>query len=728
MRGLNIVFLWHMHQPFYKDPLTGVYSLPWVRLHAIKGYYDMVSILEDFPEIRVTFNLVPSLLVQLMDYSEGKAVDLFLQYSKKEAKELTSEEKKFILTNFFMCNWETMVKPYPEYFHLLQKRGTRYSEYRLEEIAKEFTNQEYLDLQVWFNLIWFGYRSRKMNKEVSELIRKGRFFSEDDKKFILNLQQEIIQKVIPIYRLLSDQGQIELTTSPFYHPILPLLMDSHYARRPDPEISLPEQYHHPEDAEAQIRKAVEFHHRLFGVPPQGMWPSEGSVCPETIPLLTKAGITWIATDEDILFHSVGEKVEKEKLFKAYQAEYEGEKIAIIFRDRGLSDLIGFTYAKNQPKAAAEDLYYHLQNISQATSKQKEEPLVAVILDGENPWEAYPDGGEAFLSHLYQKLLKDRNMNTVKVSDYLKAHPPTEIVRSFYSGSWINHNFNIWIGSSEDNRAWNSLNRTRRFLSEHLKTHPGITLEKVSAAWEEIYIAEGSDWFWWYGDDFSSNNDAEFDRLFRLHLGNVYQILGQEIPGYLRDPLIEEHEVKPAIEPSGFIHPVIDGRITNFYEWYEAGYYSSRRVGGAMHKGEGLFSGIFFGFDVENLFIRLDPLFFPQKDEGEGIEVNLHIISPQEFIIAFPLIAVPQGSKESFRLYQGEGNIPKKFLQVYDSVRTGKIIELSIPFKDLNLKPKDQVRFMVETRRGEIVLERYPQNGYFAFSVPEEHFEKIMWST
>jgi len=727
MGFLNIAFLWHMHQPFYKDPLSGVYSLPWVRLHAIKGYYDMVSILEDFPEIKATFNLVPSLLVQLTDYSQGKVFDLFMHHSEKEARELTPEEKKFILMNFFMCNWETMVKPYPEYFHLLQKRGTRYTEYSLEEIAKEFNFQEYLDLQVWFNLTWFGYCSRKKNKEIGELIKKGRFFSEDDKKFILNLQQEIIQEVIPSYRLLSDQGQIELTTSPFYHPILPLLIDSDDARRSNPGVVLPEQFHHPEDADNQIRKAVQYHKSLFGVPPQGMWPSEGSVCPELIPLLTKAGIQWIATDEEIFFHSVGKNVKREKLFRPYLVGYKGEKTAIIFRERGLSDLIGFTYAKNQPNDAAEDLYHHLQNIFQATSHLKEEPLVAIILDGENPWEAYPDGGEAFLSQFYRKLIKDRNMNTVKVSDYLKAHPPTETIESLYSGSWINHNFNIWIGSSEDNRAWNCLNRTREFLSEYLKTHHDLPSEKVLSAWEEIYIAEGSDWFWWYGDDFNSDSDPEFDRLFRLHLGNVYQIMGHEIPAYLQDPLIEEHEVRSAIEPFGFIHPTIDGRITNFYEWYEAGYYNSPRVGGTMYKGEGFFSGMFFGFDLENLFIRLDPLFHPQNGEGEGIEINLHITSSQEFRITFPL-AVRQGHKESFQLYQGKRGVPEKLLKIYGSICIGKIIELSIPFKDLHLKPKDRVKFMLETRRGEIELERYPQNGYFAFPVPDENFEKIMWST
>jgi alpha-amylase/alpha-mannosidase (GH57 family) len=727
MRYVNIAFLWHMHQPFYKDPLSGSYSLPWVRLHAIKGYYDMISILEDFPEIRVTFNLVPSLLVELIEYSQGKAFDLFLYHSAKEARELTPEEKRFILTNFFMCNWETMVKPYPEYFHLLQKRGRRYTEHSLGDIAEAFTVQEYLDLQVWFNLTWFGYRSRKKNREIGELMKKGKLFTEDEKKVILNLQQEIIEKVIPSYRSLSDRGQIELTTSPFYHPILPLLIDSDCARRSNPHVVLPEHFRHPEDAEHQIRKAVEFHTSLFGSPPQGMWPSEGSVCPEMIPLLNQAGIRWTATDEDILFHSVGRKGEREKLFQPYLTEYDGTRIALVFRDRALSDLIGFTYAKNQPKDAAENFHHHLQNIAQATSHLKEEPLVAIILDGENPWEAYPDGGEAFLSHLYLKLLEDRNMKTVRLSDHLNAHPPTERIEHLFSGSWINHNFNIWISSSEDNRAWNCLNRTRRFLSEYLETHQGLPSEKVSSAWEEIYIAQGSDWFWWYGEDFTSDSYAEFDRLFRLHLGNVYQIFGQEIPEYLKTSLLEEHEVKPVLEPLSFIHPVIDGQVTNFYEWYGAGYYSSQRVGGTMYKREGFFSGIFFGFDPENLFIRLDPFFHSQNGEGQGVEVTLLIASPREFRITFPL-SVSKGQKESFQLSEGEGGSPQNPPRVYESLSFQKIIELAIPFKDLHLKPRDQVKFTVEARKGNIELERYPQNGYLVFSVPDEDFEKIMWST
>ena len=253
MNPLNIAFYWHMHQPLYKDPITEKYTLPWVRMNGIKGYFDMVSLLEDFPNIYQTFNLVPSFLTQLREYAEGKASDIFLEHTLKPASELSPLEKGFILTRFFMANWGTMIKPYKRYWDLLRKRGMNSpKDDEIDYFIKGFSTQEYLDLQVWFNLAWFGYRAIKKKEGLKELIEKGKSFTEEEKRYIIAMQVEIIKEIIPLYKQIEERGQIELTTSPFYHPILPLLCDTDSAKQCMPEAILPERFHHSEIGRAHV--------------------------------------------------------------------------------------------------------------------------------------------------------------------------------------------------------------------------------------------------------------------------------------------------------------------------------------------------------------------------------------------------------------------------------------------------------------------------------------------
>ncbi|MDI6755990.1 MAG: glycoside hydrolase family 57 protein, partial [Thermodesulfobacteriota bacterium] len=502
---LNIAFFWHMHQPYYRDPLSGEYSLPWVRLHACKGYYDMISLLQEYPAIRQTFNLVPSLLRQLDEYARGEARDIFLEHTRKPAEDLSPDGKKFILANFFLCNWETMVKPYPAYWALLKKRGMKIPEYRWDDLLHQFTAQDFRDLQVWFNLTWFGHRAREKKGSVRELLQKGRVFSESDKTVLLQAQAEIIREVIPLYQSLQFRGQVEITTSPFYHPILPLLIDWTTASRAMPRVPLPGSFSHPEDARAQIQKAVAYYHKLFGNKPAGMWPSEGSVCPELVPLVHQAGISWMASDEGVLFKSLSGQVERHRLYQPYRVKYQDAEVNMVFRDRNLSDLIGFTYSKNDPRSSVKDLLTHLKNI-QRSFPEDNGRLVLIALDGENAWEYYADGGREFLRGLYEKLSGDPAFQTVRINDFLKAHPPRETLNFLHSGSWIEQNFRIWIGSPEENQAWDCLRRTRDFLQKTLGKGHDFPEDTRQLAWEEIYIAEGSDWFWWFGDDFTGDND------------------------------------------------------------------------------------------------------------------------------------------------------------------------------------------------------------------------------
>jgi alpha-amylase/alpha-mannosidase (GH57 family) len=719
---LNVAFFWHMHQPYYRDPSTGEYTLPWVRLHAVKGYYDMISLLEEYPDVRQTFNLVPSLLLQLREYESGQARDVFFEHSRKRAEDLAPDEKKFLLANFFMCNWETMVRPYPGYWALLVKRGLKVPEYRWDEIFNHFTLQDYRDLQVWFNLTWCGHRAREKKESLRELLKKGRIFSEEDKIALLDTQGEIIREVIPLYQTLRQRGQVEITVSPFYHPILPLLINWEHASRAMPHATLPGSFAHSEDASAQIQRAARYFEKIFGAKPAGMWPSEGSVSPELIPLVQQSGIRWMASDEGVLFRSLSGGFNRSQLYQPYCARFQGSEVSMVFRDHGLSDLLGFTYAKNLPGAAAHDLITHLGNIHKSLPDD-DRRIVLIALDGENPWEAYPDGGKDFLRNLYQSLSRHPVLRTVRVEDFLTLHPPKETLDYLHTGSWIDQNFRIWIGGPEENQAWDCLRRTRDFLTKEVAENSALPPEEVESAWEEIYSAEGSDWFWWFGDDFTSDNDEEFDRLFRSHLSQVHHLLRAEVPGYLKNPIAVPHEVRPTIEPIGYISPVIDGQITHFYEWRDAGYFAAKPVRGSMHQAEGFVEGIYYGFDLENLYFRIDPLLHT-RNHLKGLQFAIHILEPTENQIVFP-VHFAETDRHFFRLYQGFPTDSANG-KIFFTIHLGQIIEVSIPFRELSSRPKEKLDFFLRVQKGDLEIERYPRSGYLSLIVPDRDYEQAMW--
>src|SRR3990170_3306909 len=357
---LNIAFLWHMHQPFYRDPVTGVYRLPWVRLHGTKDYLDMVEILTDFPHIRQTFNFTPSLLEQIIGYTENHAIDRHLELTLKKASDLDMDDRAFILENFYLANWDNMIKPFPRYYELLLKRGFHLVKGDLMRMAKYFSTNDFLDLQVLFNLCWIDPLFRKKDPVLNALADKQRKYTEEDKNLLISRQLSILKEIIPRYKEMAGKGQIEISLSPFYHPILPLLCDTNSAKIAMPEIKLPQRrFSHPEDAEKQIRMGLDYFEEIFGHRPSGMWPSEGSVSEEVLRIISKEGIQWIGTDEGILSNSLrrgfrdvsGNVIEPEILYKPYVFE----NVSIVFRDHQLSDLIGFVYSGWDSKRAAGDL-------------------------------------------------------------------------------------------------------------------------------------------------------------------------------------------------------------------------------------------------------------------------------------------------------------------------------------------------------------------------------------
>lgn len=727
MEPLKISFLWHHHQPYYKDPLTGGYSLPWVRLHAIKAYYDMAALFKDFPEIRACVNLVPSLLKQLRDYEDGSAKDLFLDRTLKPAEALEPKEQQFLLRYFFMANWETMVKAWPRYYDLLQRRGLHWDDESLREAAAQFTTKDYRDLQVLFNLAWFGFKAMEESPVLQAFRKKGKGFTEEDKAEVVRCQYDILRRVIPLYRDLESAGQVELTTSPFYHPILPLVYDTDIARRCMPHAPMPERFQAPEDARAQIERAVAYHARILGRRPQGFWPSEGSVCPEIIPLLADAGVRWIATDEEILLHSMPIPSRMETLYRPYLVESGGRELAIVFRDKELSNLISFDMGNMEPRAAVDELFKRLHAIQDGVSGQRGPSLATIILDGENPWENYPESGKPFLTELYGRLSRSDHFRTVRITDALESCPPLQRIHHLYSGSWIHHDFDIWIGSHEENRGWDYLNRTRKALLPFLND-AAVPAARREAAWEAIYAAEGSDWFWWYGDDFTSTHDDEFDRLFRAHLAGAFRHLGQAVPAYLSRPIIHLHPIKHVTDPVNFIHPTLDGKQTTYFEWQGAGCYDATRPS-TRFGAERLLSAICYGFDLTHCYLRIDPADGCGPEKRKRYELHVHFFGgPVEYRWVIPCAFE---DKPRFRVERSPDGIRYETIGELNSLVIGPILELAVPFEMLGWKPKERHHFIIEVREpsasGGRVIETYPPNGYLTLEVPDRDFEQLMWS-
>jgi alpha-amylase/alpha-mannosidase (GH57 family) len=719
--------MWHQHQPYYPDDVAGDNPMPWVRLHATKDYLGMALHLEEVPEFQCTINLVPSLLSQLEAYVGG-ATDTHLTISRRPVDGLAHEDAAYLLDNFFMAFADSMIRPHPRYHELYMLRASWAGP--AEAALARFRPRDLRDLQVWSNLAWIHPLLFEKVPELAEFRAKGRHYTEGEKHWLLDKQRELLGNVIPLHRSLADRGQIELTTTPYYHPILPLLLDKKLAREAMPDVPLPgyrEGY--PDDAEVQVRRAVDSHQTRFGSPPRGMWPSEGSVCQSLVPLLARNGIEWIATDEEILGCSTSGKVGRdsrgyvrhpELLYRAWNIHEADHDLSILFRDHSMSDQVGFHYQRNPGPIAAGDFVGKLQAIGDAC-RHNPSTVVSVILDGENCWEYYPDGGVSFLRSLYQGVARDPRIRPVKAGEYLRDHPPRDTLHRLFAGSWISHNFAIWIGHPEDNRGWDALHATRQFLVAEERTgrhEPAI----LARAWEEIFIAEGSDWFWWYGDDHSSAQDGLFDHLFRKHLRNVYTLLGSDPPGSLFTPISQTggHRPKNA-QPTSFLNVKIDGRAS-YFEWIDgARYFCSNERGPMALATRGLLRCIWFGFDPERFLLRIDTEGGPAADRlGDVDRLRVGFVDPaeREIVVVQPAVRHPVAYLNHAGRPLANGTTV--------AVATGRIVEMAVSFSRLECRPGDPIRFYVELLKGDVSLDRAPREGIFEITVPCPDFERILW--
>lgn len=730
MADIALTFLWHQHQPYYPDDVSGENPMPWVRLHGVKDYYGMALHLLECPEMRCTINLVPSLLLQLRAYTELNASDRFLDVSRLAAEDLSEDDCLFLLDHFFMANAEHMIRPFPRYAELYQRRALGRNSAR--DVLRRFHARDLRDLQVWFNLTWVHPLAVEQDDCLRALRDKGRHFTDAERDALLAKHLEILKRIVPLHKELADRGQVELTTTPYYHPILPLLFDKKLAREAMPQVKLPRYTGgYPEDAAVHVRRAVAEHERIFGRKPRGMWPAEGSVCQAMLPLLAQYGIRWIASDEEVLSASTHGAVSRDgkghvrhpgKLYQAYKVREGNAELAIVFRDHALSDLIGFHYQRSDPEAAADNFLSCLFGIGQVVQGDKP-ALVSVILDGENCWEHYPGGGVEFLRALYQRCTQTPEVKPMTIGEYLEHYPPRDTLPRLFAGSWISHNFAIWIGHEEDNTAWDALHRTREYLVRQEaacglagNVKPQAVFQR---AWQELYIAEGSDWFWWFGDEHSSAQDALFDYLFRKHLQNVYALLGETPPPELGRPISRKAQRVHYTMPRAFLDVKIDGRYT-FFEWVSAGRYICQNERGTMAMAtQGPLEELYFGFNLSLLLVRID-FTHPARIALADCDVwRVGFIEPAGFEAR---VTNPGRAEQRVELLRDGG--PVAGVEVAAGI--DQIAELAVPFDALGVAVDQHVQFFVELLRNGHSLDRAPREGAIVLTRPSRDFEQIMW--
>ncbi|MGH9469305.1 MAG: glycoside hydrolase family 57 protein [Terriglobia bacterium] len=713
MPATRLMLLWHMHQPYYKDLADGCYAMPWARLHALKDYYGMVAMMREFPSVHLTFNLVPSLLAQIRDYANGEAREESYDLAFRPASELSPGDKAKLVKYAFQVNHENLMSRYPRFQELfaLARGGAR--DPRPEPISG---TRDIRDLQVLSQLAWLDEIYLARDPELKELAARQRDYTEADKLLLRKKEAEILKATVEEYRAAQSRGQAELSTSPFYHPILPLLCDTDAGADSSPGLPLPRRrFRHPEDARAQLHTAVEFHRETFGARPAGLWPSEGSVSENALRLAVAEGFKWAATDEGVLARSLrasfrphgdGSVEDAHQLYQPRRFQTSEGPIDLFFRDHSLSDLIGFVYARMDPGAAAHDL---LQRIRHAARSAGPAPVISVILDGENAWEYYPGNGREFLKRFYGLLAGAPDIEALTPSEILAAGEPAPLPR-LIPGSWINANFNVWIGAEEDNRAWDLLSEARDFFQER-SMQSGLSQTQIEAARQELWIAEGSDWCWWYGPEHSSANDEEFDELYRKHLGNLYRLLGGIPPDELAEPVKRPRLGGSNVPPSAPIQPVIDGRETTYFEWLGAGVYTPDPRSASLHESQRYIRELHYACSREAVSLRIDmaPEFLAQ-----GREFELHLKIGRDNARLHARIANGSLDGAEFWLHGETRARQNGFRVAFDS-----IFEAEIEYSTLALGAQQKTALQASVWVDRLPVQIVPREGWLSVEMADE---------
>jgi alpha-amylase/alpha-mannosidase (GH57 family) len=723
MNRIHLAVLWHMHQPQYRDPETGRYVLPWTRLHATKDYWGMVKLFEEFPKFHATFNMVPSLCMQLEEYASGKFNEPWFDLAFKKAELLTQEDKAEILGRAFQVNHERILTRWPRFVELyewsLAAGGA--------QALITFTQRDWRDLQLLSQLAWMDEEWLAKDPIVCRLANRGRDFSEKDKSDLKNKQIELIGLVLPTCREAAKRGQIELSTTPFYHPILPLICDSDIARVANPNTPLPKRaFRRPEDAREQLRRAVNYHQRVFGEKPVGLWPSEGSVSDQALAIASEEGFQWFGTDEGVLGRTLnvgffrdgaGIPADADRLYQPWHVQ-TGKGITGLFRDHHLSDLVGFVYSRMDSRAAAADLHGKLRHLGDAVRTSK--PLtVCLFLDGENAWEYYPGNGREFLREFYRRISDDPDFRALTATETIAAAPDIPNTGGIFPASWINANFDVWIGDAEDVTAWDLLWDAREAFARGQDAFNKVAPNAPSAeglvdAQESLLAAEGSDWCWWYGPEHSTANDAEFDALYRKHLTAIYAALGQMAPEELAKPIKKSKERAYQLPPSARLKVKVDGLDSSYFEWLGSGVYCPERRGGAMHGRVFYLKELRYGFEEDRFVVRVDC--FPEVMASlEEAEFRIVLGGPEQVTI---VASLQRGTLKEFAMEKGRSCLLNPQVQV--EVAYLKILEVSVHKDVLELNGQSKFKLGVALWHSGLPIDVLPAEGFLEVQLGEEN--------
>lgn len=716
-----------MHQPQYRDPATGRYLLPWTRLHALKDYWGMVKILEEFPRVHATFNFVPLLAEQIEEYVGGRFQEPWFDIAFAHAGSLQPEQKREALERAFQVN-ENFINRWPRFAELASQLRSGGA----EACVAHWALRDWRDLQLLSQLAWMDEEYLAKDPVVHSLSEKGKNFSEEDKAALLEKQHELLAAVLPEYRMAAARGQIEISTTPYYHPILPLLCDTEIARVSNPHTPLPHPaFRYPQDAREQLVRARNFHERVFGKPPAGLWPSEGSVSDQALEIAMDLGFKWFATDEGVLGRTRSKGFWRDAsgypengpdLYTPWRLDRAGKQLTGFFRDHYLSDLVGFVYSRMGAEAAAEDFHRRIRAIGDR-EPQGRTATVSVILDGENAWEYYPGNGREFLRRLYQRIEADPEIQVLTMSEAVEAVPDPPRLQGIFPASWISANFDVWIGHSEDIRAWDLLRDAREAYERAKARHAqdrspgaGDWAVKGQRAYESVLAAEGSDWCWWYGPEHSSANDPEFDILYRKHLTEIYNAIGEPAPDALAHPITRAPERGRSEAPTAYLDVKVDGRESNYFEWLGAGSYATDHRSGTMHGRQYVLGNVYYGFGSSNFWLRVDLI--PEAiAQMADFQLRITIWDSRETRITLRI--------ENERLAPGsvleQAGVCLLHPETVMSAAYEKILELSLARELFDLRGRRDLLVSVALWKGGLPVDVLPAEGVLQVLLGEENF-------
>jgi alpha-amylase/alpha-mannosidase (GH57 family) len=715
-----------MHQPQYRDPVSKRYLLPWTRLHALKDYWGMVKVLEEFPGVHATFNFVPLLAEQIEEYASGKFREPWFEAAFAPAAALGAEQKREVIDRAFQMN-ENFRNRWPRLAELhaqVQSGGS-------EACVAHFSERDWRDLQLLSQLAWTDEEYLASDPVVSALSEKGKNYTEADKQALRDKQMELLRAVLPRYRQASERGQIEISTTPYYHPILPLLCDTDIARVSNPSTPLPHPaFRHPEDAREQLTRARDFHLRVFGKVPAGLWPSEGSVSDQSLEIAMELGFQWFATDEGVLGRTrnlgfwrdaAGYPENAADLYTSWVLERPTGSMSGFFRDHYLSDLVGFVYSRMSAEAAATDLHRRIREIGDREPGGRT-ATVSIILDGENAWEYYPGNGREFLREFYRRVEKDPEIRALTASEAIAANPQAPKIEGIFPASWINANFDVWIGHSEDVRAWELLRDAREAYgraasraARSVAAFSGATDGPLKRAREALLAAEGSDWTWWYGPEHGSANDAEFDEIYRKLLTEIYSAIGETAPNALANPIKRAPDRGTREAPEAFLDVKVDGRESSYFEWLGAGRYSTERRAGTMHGRTRILGDLRYGFGENYFYLRVDPV-TEAVEKFPEFQMRITLWDRRETRITLRV----KNSKIAGQVVEQSG-VCLLHPEVGVEASFGKIFEVSVAREMFDLAERKVLLASVALWEGGLPVDVLPVEGVLEVALGEDNF-------